>query len=683
VRVATYLLLTVVVGSLGVAQAGFVPLRSVVFTVDASEPLAPEAIDQLAKAGAPISIDVLRGETIAGSINRHCGVTTDSYFGTAREKLAEWNNNLSVDLATFFFTQPTKVLVPFCLKLEFRGVQVTKGDTINTIYTKATGNDPLPLFWRAMDDWRWRVWDANHQLIAGSADHAKLRDPVLKRDNAANVTLRNGALMALLKAAADKTTVLVPAGTIARISANITVLNGEAYLKALAILDQKKSINVSSPGQPGELVAHDVLADGKCEAVAAEETRPPPELTVASILRALKLNEMVRKPGDPKRGYPATIFVADSGVQAIDRAEMLGLVEVDKDNPRDPDRGYKFFKHGTQVASAALGGPPFVFVNYYLDPPVRLITSNIVRKTGEKFGVDRLETERVLNRAMNDKGVIFVVNLSFRFVEPLDIFDRLARENKKLVVVSAGNVGDEIVNTANPAVLGGSWDRSVVTVAALAPTGSKADFSNWSKLHVDMAALGCDVPVFNYDEEANDFVPGRANGTSFAAPLVSFVAALIKREKGDLTPIEVKRRLLFSADLHYGLEDYVKDGRVLNAGKALALKMDVLQLKGSGRLLFGTVTLPSSDKETTGTCKRDPLKIATIRKIALRKEGDPAAQYRIYTEEVGSPTPGGGQVQSIECGWLPSSPIFFTPLGGTAVTPYGYDEIEDIVFAQR
>ncbi|MCP4570901.1 MAG: S8 family serine peptidase [bacterium] len=106
---------------------------------------------------------------------------------------------------------------------------------------------------------------------------------------------------------------------------------------------------------------------------------------------------------------------------------------------------------------------------------------------------------------------------------------------------------------------------SVITVGAVSSTGEVAYFSSPGptydgRVKPDVAALGLGTWVAS---PVNDHIYGGANGTSFAAPLVAGVAALILERAPQLTPIQVRTALRQSAsqaatpdnDLGWGIVD--------------------------------------------------------------------------------------------------------------------------------
>ena len=133
----------------------------------------------------------------------------------------------------------------------------------------------------------------------------------------------------------------------------------------------------------------------------------------------------------------------------------------------------------------------------------------------------------------------------------------------------------------------------MIAIAALYRDGAtgwkRAPFSDFGTNHVELGAPGCAVPVVHYerDQEAWESVPHRENGTSFAAPLVSFTAALISNEKPDLSGSQIKNRLLAAADLNPSLAREIIDGRSLNVVKAASLVQDVFRT--GSQILRGTM----------------------------------------------------------------------------------------------
>jgi hypothetical protein len=125
-----------------------------------------------------------------------------------------------------------------------------------------------------------------------------------------------------------------------------------------------------------------------------------------------------------------------------------------------------------------------------------------------------------------------------------------------LVITSAGNDGLNTQNANNkhwpsnsPFVADStlSYNDNVIAVGALdsADAGSLAFYSNYSPRHIDLAAPGT-VQIFNTNDSTNTLYS--KSGTSFAAPQVSRIAALLFDEFPDASAAAVKFALLRGVD---------------------------------------------------------------------------------------------------------------------------------------
>jgi subtilisin family serine protease len=140
-----------------------------------------------------------------------------------------------------------------------------------------------------------------------------------------------------------------------------------------------------------------------------------------------------------------------------------------------------------------------------------------------------------------------LVNLSIAFDEPdaEDAFNKLLQKEKTLFVAAAGN-GHEDLNEHRiyPASLGGKLRPNFMTVASIDSTGRLSAFSNYGEA-VDIAAPGCKISSW-LDAERPDVA---LSGSSQAAPLVTFAAALLLSKLQPISPRAVKNRLIYSGDL--------------------------------------------------------------------------------------------------------------------------------------
>jgi len=151
-----------------------------------------------------------------------------------------------------------------------------------------------------------------------------------------------------------------------------------------------------------------------------------------------------------------------------------------------------------------------------------------------------------------------VINISFAPLHNDDIVLRQARRawlSGALVVIASGNTGEEVLE-------GGS--DSAIFVGAVDRTDQRSRFSTYGPW-LDLVAPG--VGIYS-TKLGNGY--GSVSGTSFAAPVVSGVAALIWSLRPDLRPITVEQLLKGTAkDLGpAGFDNSYGAGRV-DAGAAL------------------------------------------------------------------------------------------------------------------
>ncbi|MET0567244.1 MAG: S8 family serine peptidase [Acidimicrobiia bacterium] len=131
-----------------------------------------------------------------------------------------------------------------------------------------------------------------------------------------------------------------------------------------------------------------------------------------------------------------------------------------------------------------------------------------------------------------------------------------------VVVAAAGNQSrDNDLIPFYPA----SFDiDGLIAVAASDHDDLMPSFSNYGAISVDLAAPGQDVVGGSLP---NDFAVG--SGTSFAAPHVTGVAALVKAMRPDLDPPDIADLILQSVDRFPTFSGRMVSGGRLNAGSAL------------------------------------------------------------------------------------------------------------------
>ena len=190
----------------------------------------------------------------------------------------------------------------------------------------------------------------------------------------------------------------------------------------------------------------------------------------------------------------------------------------------------------------------------------------------------RTPNSEIVDEAINyaESNEIGILNMSFsgNYHEAVNN----AIENYAgLIIASAGNDGkniDLLANEVYPACY--NFDN-IITVGAsniddnlwndYIPGTYAANTSNYGATTVDLFAPGEDIYTTNRNGGYST-----VSGTSFAAPFVTGVAALIKSYAPDLTPLQIKQVILSNVDkfdtTHYLYDKCVSKGR-LNAYKAV------------------------------------------------------------------------------------------------------------------
>jgi subtilisin family serine protease len=212
--------------------------------------------------------------------------------------------------------------------------------------------------------------------------------------------------------------------------------------------------------------------------------------------------------------------------------------------------GYHDSEHGTHVTGLALGGLSDDSLSKLVKDRIQIEELNIVEKEVLQLGTSEPTTlfEIPNNFLMdafhyaNQNPPVQIINLSVED-ENKSGLEEIVSSSSALVVAAAGNDGINIDEDERyPAA--SSSRAQIITVAAYDGSGGLAPFSNWGLQNVDLAAPGCQV-----DSILPEGSRGRLNGTSQAAPLVSFTAALLYSE--GLSISQIRSRILTTVDIDH------------------------------------------------------------------------------------------------------------------------------------
>jgi membrane-anchored mycosin MYCP len=270
-------------------------------------------------------------------------------------------------------------------------------------------------------------------------------------------------------------------------------------------------------------------------------------------------------------GAGIRVAVIDSGVDAVN-PQLRGQVDTGRDFLHDnPDGRQDCVGHGTAVASIIAAEPRAGIGLRGLAPDATIVPVRVSEQvdtpdggtSGEPAGPARF-AQAIRWAADPGGGNADVINMSLVMTDDSDqvraaVSDAIA--SGVVVVAAAGNHG--AANEGNPKPFPAFYP-GVIGVGAIDANGVKADFSQHGP-YVDLMAPGVLVTV-----AAPRTGQLTGSGTSFATPYVTATAALIRQRFPTLTPAQISRRLLATADPAPGGERSDTYGAgVLNPYRAL------------------------------------------------------------------------------------------------------------------
>lgn len=566
----------------------------------------------LMESAGPIPTMATSGDTFRILIQRACPGVSDSYMLRAEEVMKDLNNLPAIELDQQAPSDQS-VFIPYCVGQELKRYVVRNGDNF------------------------WKIFENQKSTIGGIKEWATFNElaTYVNRDRiGSNSELKPGAELYL-----PKPEVTVP-------------LWKEAVDPIIEKLRQGGDIGTVSRSQPNwGYIQADPIGDDCQQTLSSSQIA---EKHIDDLSMILTLNDEIddsNKKWKRNKGN-ALVGVFDSGIEGIDKPAMrnsrnrLSDAVLDEDMGILPDYDKKF--HGSGVNSVVQGGhilarlnplfsfvdiAPYRIIEYKCDPP---------RQRGRTPDCNfRANPERLtfaLGEVRDKRHDVSVVNISASFKRDIQGFSAFKR-SPFLIVTAAGNSSLEINanNEAHPAMSGGDEVSNIITVAGIDGDRNLMTTSGRSTKYVDIAAWGCNVPVLEYDANMSDFVVQERTGTSYAAPQVSFAAALVSQEvkanRSKSLPVDIKKRLLFSADLEPSLWPYVKHGRVLNTAKALSVYSDWIDLEdGTSRL--GRIMMEGEGLGPITICPDLRLNRSDFRKVTkLDPIPDGGKRYLVYSED--------------------------------------------------
>ncbi|MCG5220524.1 S8 family serine peptidase [Streptosporangium soli] len=231
------------------------------------------------------------------------------------------------------------------------------------------------------------------------------------------------------------------------------------------------------------------------------------------------------------KGAGVSVAVIDSGVDAR-HPQLRVAKEIDLTNTGKRD----CVGHGTAVAGIIAGGHfkdiPFLGVA----PEARLIS---IKQSNEEQG-DVGVLARAIVEATKQGAKVINVSVQASNHSDLKAAVEYALASDVVVVAAAGNVRKE---DGTPAPAFPAAYPGVLSVGSAAPDGKRADSSN-ATTPVSVLAPGQGITStwtgMTYREDLD--------GTSFAAPYVTGVVALVRARYPELNNVRVRRRIELTSD---------------------------------------------------------------------------------------------------------------------------------------
>jgi subtilisin family serine protease len=296
--------------------------------------------------------------------------------------------------------------------------------------------------------------------------------------------------------------------------------------------------------------------------------------------------------GTPSRVGSAAVIVAviDDGIETTheDLAANIVAGYDFKDNDNDPNPSSDDDRHGTWVAGCigAVGNNGIGVAGVAWNSKIMPL----------RFDYDVATHVEALEYA-RDHGAS-IVNASFGgpgFSQTeLDAIKDLGTHDI-LYVASAGN-DDSNIDRGQIDYPANYDADNIVSVASISRQGQITSFSQYGPLSVDVAAPGLQIVTTAIH---NSYSSGGISGTSFSAPYVAGVAALIRSQYPSADYREVKARLIESGQNGDNAKLLTIGGRVdadaalaMTAGPSLIVKSVTLDAAGNQSLDPGeTVTM--------------------------------------------------------------------------------------------
>jgi hypothetical protein len=263
----------------------------------------------------------------------------------------------------------------------------------------------------------------------------------------------------------------------------------------------------------------------------------------------------------------------------IHKENLKVLNTENEEIPPDTWDGPRIIDHGTWVASFAAGDAhssseddndaigvswksPLVFV----DMDKNISEDNRIKSTGFHVSagieVAIYNSSKIINVSVGTEGG---TNDEYhKFYESLDNAIERAHNAKALIVFAAGNEKNKNRNNYFSNISGLSaarWQKSTIIVGGIDKSYNIWDEPKTGSNEGGIVEIAAPAHELNQTPSLDGYITYVNSGTSFAAPMVTGTAALIKTIRSDLTPSEIKTILINSSN-----KEVIQDGVNMDCG---------------------------------------------------------------------------------------------------------------------
>jgi subtilisin family serine protease len=553
----------------------------------------PDVIQTVARVGKNDELSITKPTDLRALVAERCGSVNPVYLTL----VADLNPDLKKQPGDMVEPGATLVL-PACLRTQILETHVLRaGETISQLYS----DRGFPLDAQGLESGSAANVEGRTLAIAldlkekGRLDTNEGYRGFIATQNAFAFMLANKVRNASSLKPGDSVVIPVaPISSTIAASANLTSDVAVSAINLALKTDGPKKGGTASRASIAKLIASVSLPLGDCNREKAEWP-----IDHATLNQAFIENAAARPKNSENR--IAKVLILDTGIEDIETwskalppqnlGKMLGynmrsgmpqyygVNLATEENEADPPLDLEDRLHGAEVAATVLGGsiiPP----SEKLRLSIKLSFAGI--STADADGVPFLSAAAVARAFQQAKAnQIPIVNASLDATEDRDIFALALKQAGEdvLFVVAAGNDGQAFSpsNSTWPASFGGAPANGlgglVVTVGAHDMAGVISPFTRRGPGEVDILAPGCVIKTYSKEGRSSaQLVEQSREGTSYSAPIISLVAAILYSE--GLAPADIKRRLLYSADMDGAWQTLVHSSGKLNLRAALSLWRD-------------------------------------------------------------------------------------------------------------